>query len=164
MIRHRADDQQHVRVARRGRDEKSQPVHVVIGIVELLHFVEARAAIARVHDADVNGAMERLAEFMLTVTHTSPLIALLPINRMLHAANTAVAMNAAAILHNDPAVAFAEYPRRAARNQRINFVCGIITAIGNPGETPAAVSGLAGYAVVLIPVRMPVNDPLAHII
>ena len=83
-------------MARCGRDEKSQPVHVVIGIVELLDFVEARAAIARVHDTDVDGTLERLAEFMLAVADSSPLVGLLPIYRMFNAANAAVTMNAAA--------------------------------------------------------------------
>ena len=64
VVRHRADDQQHIGMARRRCDKKSQPVHVVIRIVELLDFVETRAAIARIHDADVNGTFERLAKFV----------------------------------------------------------------------------------------------------
>ena len=96
VIRHRADHQQHVGVTRRGRDEKSQPVHVVIRIVELLDFIEARAAIARVHDDDVNGTLEGWPKFILAARGQSPIRSLLPIHRMLDAANAAIAMNAAA--------------------------------------------------------------------
>ncbi len=64
LIGHGTDDQQHVRVARGRRDEKAEPVHVVIRIVELLYFIQACAAVARVHDEDVDGAPERPAQFI----------------------------------------------------------------------------------------------------
>ena len=129
VIRHRADDQQHVGVARRRRDEKSQPVHVVIGIIELLDFVEARAAIASVHDKDVNGAVEWLAKFVLD--RHGPF----PTRRI--AANQPDAPCRERSDSNEcsgdhpptiRAVALAEYPRRTALHQRGDLACGNIAA------------------------------------
>ena len=58
MVGHRADDEQDVGLARRRRDEEAEAVHVVVGVVEQLDLVQAGAAAAGVHDADVERAAE----------------------------------------------------------------------------------------------------------
>ena len=53
MIRSRTDNQKNVRLARRGRNEKTESMDIVIRVIKLLHLVQASTAVARIDHQDV---------------------------------------------------------------------------------------------------------------
>ena len=119
LIGHGTDDQQHVRMARRRRDEKSEPVHVVIRIVELLHLVQACAAVACVHHKDVDGPPEWLSQLVGRLHRRDrPFVGRLPVQRVLDATDATVAVNTAAAVHRDGPLRLIEGAREASCDER----------------------------------------------
>jgi hypothetical protein len=60
MVRDRPRHHEDIGVPRRRRDEKPQPVHVVIRFIDLLDLGEAGAARTPVNETDMEGTAERL--------------------------------------------------------------------------------------------------------
>ena len=73
-VRDRAGDQQHIGVARRRRDEKAEPVHVVIRIIELPRLAHAGAAGPGIDKPDMQRAAESASQILPARRATSPAI------------------------------------------------------------------------------------------
>ncbi len=106
MIGHRSHDQKDVSVPRAGGNEESEPVHVVVGIGQFLHFVKTSATIADIDNLDMNRVGKSRGELIRFGARcgVSPLVSGLPGERPLSFAHAAITMNAFAIVDRHSAV------------------------------------------------------------
>jgi hypothetical protein len=62
MVGYRSDNEQDIGLARRRRDKKPKPVHVVIGIIKKFDLVKTGSTTAGIYHTDMQRSLERLRE------------------------------------------------------------------------------------------------------
>jgi hypothetical protein len=101
VIGNRARDKQDISISRSGRNEKSKPMNIVMGFVELFDFAQASPACAGIDNPDVQRLFECAPQcgFAFALLPLGPLKIILPLNTTSSTSNAPKAMDASAPIH-----------------------------------------------------------------
>src|SRR5579885_227791 len=128
MLGQCSNQQEQVGMTRRGSEEKAQPMHVVIGIVELFDFVETGSAVAGIDDEYMSGPAKSRAQARCIAVpvrwKNCALVVVVPVHRGVCVAHAPEAVDTAAQINIRAAVRRVESAGRAARSYRLRALRG----------------------------------------